>query len=204
MIKEKLFIAEGFTECSLIIMQQAFVGQFILLFKEIFVCVSWMWSQLIYMVIWIKTSIWMYLKDLAVLYNLENFAICWSSYASHSIGLNKQSYVVSITSQCLLSHGFKNDDICPCICIKHHLREFFIMLSMFMTSISLEYPILLKMALPHLTASSKWKTSVQLHSTWDFRSSTYQMESFSIKSPSPIKKWNDSLWTHLILLLLPW
>ena len=29
-------------------------------------------------------------------------------------------------SQYLLSHGFKNDDICPCIFIKHHLREFVI------------------------------------------------------------------------------
>ena len=29
-------------------------------------------------------------------------------------------------SQYLLSHGFKNDDICPCIFIKHYLKEFVI------------------------------------------------------------------------------
>ena len=45
--------------------------------------------------------------------------ICKSLYGLKQAGRMWYQHL----SQNFLSHGFKNDDICPCIFIKHHLRE---------------------------------------------------------------------------------
>ena len=57
---------------------------------------------------------------------MENFAIHRSSYVS-LYGLKQTGRMwYQHISQYLLSHGFKSDDICPCIFIKHYLKEFVI------------------------------------------------------------------------------
>ena len=104
----------------------------------------------------------------------------------------------------MLTMGFTNEDIAPCLFIKKHDDEFLI-IAIYVDDINLfGHMTLLRNTIEILKRVFEMKDLGQLITVWAYSLNTYLMVYSYTRAPTPLKSSNSSTCTNHIPLLLPW